>query len=186
MSKSPAVSIDVPDRSEAKPESVRSIAPNSIKLEGKSSPDLPLAKGEVILLDVAQGWRDLGLAGSIFRHKGRLIVTNRRAVVFRKKTKDYDIEQLRLTHAGYVGMGFRLEMIKFMTAMVLIVFGVAAMAGGEMAGGGIFVLAGAIGIFTARRQGLRILGSGGKLLFDTKSVPHTELAKVLTVINAGS
>jgi len=171
---------------EMKPERVTSISPKVIALEGKSSPDLPLAKGELILLDVSQGWRDLGLVAKICSHKGRLIITNRRAVIFRKKTKDYDIEQLRLTHAGYVSMGHRLHMIKFTSGLFMAVMGVSIMISGQVSAGAVPVLAGVVGMFTARRQGLRILGSGGAMVFDTKSVKHAELAKVLTVINGSA
>ncbi|ASJ72239.1 hypothetical protein [Granulosicoccus antarcticus] len=168
-----------------KPEVIVSIKPDVIALEGKGSPDLPLAKGEFVLLDVSQGWRDLGLLAKLARHKGRLIVTNRRALVFTKKTRDYEIQQMRLTHAGYLKMGHRLMMLKLLGAITVIVAGIALMPTQAVAGL-VVVAFGVIGLFTARRQGISIFGSGGNLVFDTKSVSHMELSKVLTVLNGAA
>lgn len=168
-----------------KPEAITSIKPDVIALEGKGSPDLPLAKGEFVLLDVSQGWRDLGLFAKLARHKGRLIVTNRRAIVFMKKTRDYEIQQMRLTHAGFLKMGHRLMMLKLLSAISVIIGGIALVPTVPVPGL-IVVAFGVLGLFTARRQGISIFGSGGNLLFDTKSVSHMELSKVLTVLNGAA
>jgi len=156
-----------------------------IALEGKGSPDLPLAKGEFVLLDVSQGWRDLGLFAKLARHKGRLIVTNRRALVFVKKTRDYDVEQMRISHAGYIKMGHRLGMKQLITALTLLFSGIAIAPQSMAVGVGISVFA-LLMLFMSRTQSISILGSGGKLHFDTRSVSHMELAKVLTVLNGAS
>ena len=58
-----------------------------IQLEGANTPDIILNKDEVVLMDVSQGFRDLGLAGLLLKHKGRLITTNQRAIYFKKKNQ---------------------------------------------------------------------------------------------------
>ena len=47
-----------------------------IQLEGASTPDVVLNRNEEHLLDLRQGFRDLGIVGKILSHKGRMIATN--------------------------------------------------------------------------------------------------------------
>ncbi len=158
-----------------------------IKLEGNSTPNLLLSSDEQVLLDLSQGWRDLGILAKIFGHKGRFIATNKRAIYFKKKTKDYDIRQMRMSHAGSVHMGHSLQFMQFLFGLILIGGGIVSMVApqGDLIGGLIMFLIGGFMMWTARVQGLTLSGSGDKIVFATKSVPQQELSKILTVINSG-
>jgi len=158
---------------------------NLIKLEGSDTPDIMLNDGETILMDVSQGFRDLGLSGLIFRHKGRLITTNQRAIYFKKKTKDYEIEQLNMHHAGYVKMGYNLEFKQFMFGFLLVLSSIGVFAQSIILGL-LLLIVGLFIIYTSRIQGLVLSGSGAKITFASKSIPASELTKIITIVSANS
>ncbi len=174
---------------------------NVITLEGPATPNLPLNPGESILLDISQGFRDLGLAGLILRHKGRLIVTTHRAIAFKKKTKDFDILQLNMRHAGFISLSHRLNFLPFLGGIGLILLAIFGLyMTGEMALSGysygseaplpivslVMLIAGLIVIFFSKVQALVLSGSGEKIFFRTKSVSADVLARVLTAVSANS
>ena len=158
---------------------------NVVKLEGSDTPDILLNDGETVLMDVSQGFRDLGLPGLIFRHKGRLITTNQRAIYFKKKTKDYEIEQLNMHHAGYVKMGYSIEFKQFAFGLMLLLSSLWIFAQSIMFGLVLLVLGLAV-MLTARVQGLVLSGSGEKIIFASKSIPASEFAKIITIVSANS
>lgn len=153
-------------------------------LEGDSTPDLIMRPDEKVLMDLSQGWRDLGLWAKIVGHKGRLIVTNRRVIYFKKKTKDYEIQQLGLSNTGFVTMGYSLQFVRFLIGLFLILGGIGSMIAAELVVGAIGMVIGGLIVFTSRIQGLRLAGSGGQIVFATKSIPHKELSRILTVVSA--
>lgn len=160
---------------------------SQIRLEGKGTPDILLNPDEVVLLDLSQGIRDLGLMGSFFRHKGRLIATNQRAVYFRKKTRDFEIKQLNMRHAGFVSVGYNIQARQLVAGLVFIAGSVPLFASGDLAIlGAILALVGLVVVLTARIQGLLLSGSGEKIVFSTKSVPAREISKILTVVSSNS
>ena len=157
-----------------------------IQLEGASTPDVLLNDKEEVLMDISQGFRDLGLAGLILRHKGRLIVTNQRAIYFKKKTKDFEIEQMNIRHAGYVSMGYNLNAKQFVAGLAMAIGSVPLFGQNQGMLAIILLVLGLIIIFTARVQGLSLSGSGEKIVFSTKSVPAKELSKIITIVSANS
>lgn len=158
---------------------------NVIKLEGSDTPDILLNDEETVLMDVSQGVRDLGLVGLIFKHKGRLVTTNQRAIYFKKKTKDYEIQQLNMHHAGYVKMGYNIDAKQFVFGLMLLLgsFGIFPE---TIILGLIMLVAGLLVMYTARVQGLILSGSGEKITFASKSIPASELAKIITIVSANS
>lgn len=161
------------------------MANNSITLEGNKTPNIILNDGEEVLLDVSQGIRDLGLAGWIFRHKGRLIATNQRAIYFKKKTKDYEIQQMNMRHAGYIKTGYNLQFKQFLSGIVFLLMGIGAMQ--QIVGLGVALLIiGAVVAYTARIQGLVLSGSGDNIVFASKSIAPEELSKIITIVAANS
>jgi hypothetical protein len=157
-----------------------------IQLEGSDTPDILLNDKEEVLMDLSQGFRDLGLAGLILRHKGRLIATNQRAIYFKKKTKDYEIEQMNMRHAGYVSMGYNLQSRQFVVGLAVIIGSISLFAQNEAIIAIILLILGLVMIFTARIQGLTLSGSGKNIVFSTKSVPAKELSKIITIVSANS
>lgn len=164
----------------------------SIKLEGTNTPDILLNSNEVVLMDVSQGIRDLGLAGIFLRHKGRLIVTNQRAIFFKKKTKDHEIEQLNINHIGYLKFGHDLNFRQLITGTILIILSTFTLIASLSLGGIaillslILMMTGLAISFTSRIQGITLSGSGDKIFFASKSVPSTEITKVITIVAANS
>lgn len=158
----------------------------TIQLEGSGTPNILLKNGEAVLMDISQGFRDLGLVGLILRHKGRLIVTNQRIIYFKKKTKDYEIEQMNMKHAGYVSMGYNLRFVQLIIGLILAFTAVTLFAQGQGASGVISLIFGLVLLFTARIQGLSVSGSGGKIIFFTQSTPARELSKIITIVSANS
>ena len=154
-----------------------------ITLEGSDTPDIPLHEGEEVLMDVSQGFRDLGIKGMIFKHKGRLIATNQKIVYFKKLTKDYEIEQMKMEHAGYVKMGYNVAAIQMIIGVLMLV-GSLGLMGESVFMGLIGLVISVIVIYTARVQGLKISGSGESIDFSSKSIPASELSKILTIISA--
>jgi len=159
---------------------------NIVQLEGSNTPDLFLNEGEEVLMDLSQGFRDLGLSGFLFRHKGRLIVTNQRAIYFKKKTKDYRIEQLNIRHAGYVSMGYNLKLRQLVLGLVMAIGSVPLFGQNQLTPAIILLILGLIVIFTARIQGLTLSGSDETIVFSTKSVSAKELSKIITIVSANS
>jgi hypothetical protein len=161
------------------------IKQQKIILEGNHTPDLPLNKDEEVLMDVSQGLRDLGLIGKLFGHKGRLIVTNQRSIYFKKKTKDYDIEQMNMHHTGYVKMGYNLNFTLFIMGLSILLMSLGLYQSTVM-GGLIVTLIGILVIYFSRRQGLVLSGSGSKIVFVSTSIPAAELSKIITICSANS
>ena len=155
-----------------------------ITLEGSDTPDIPLHEGEEVLMDISQGFRDLGLMGMIFKHKGRLIATNQKIIYFKKKTKDYEIEQMKMEHAGYVKMGYSVSVVQMIIGVVMLVGSLSFLANGGWFEGLVSLIVSLAIIYTARVQGLKISGSGESIIFSSKSIPSRELSKILTVISA--
>jgi hypothetical protein len=163
---------------------------NIISLEGVSTPDLPLNSDEVILLDIPQGFWDLGLAGLILRHKGRLIVTNQRSICFRRKTKDFSIEQINMRHTGAISMVrqrnyTQLGLGAFFLLLPIILFANGVPSMGPLATL-VSMLAGILLIFLSSMKSLVLSGSGEKIVFNIRQVPSNVLSKVLTAVNANS
>ncbi|MBT5231305.1 MAG: hypothetical protein HOM11_13640 [Methylococcales bacterium] len=156
-----------------------------IQLEGANTPDIILNKDEVVLMDVSQGFRDLGLAGLLLKHKGRLITTNQRAIYFKKKTKDFEIEQMNMHHVGYVRMGYNLNMRQFVSGLTFLAAGIASFAQVFLLGL-VLVIIGVAIMYTSRIQGLILSGSGEKIAFATKTIPAEELSKIITIVSANS
>lgn len=158
---------------------------NVIELEGSDTPDILLNDGEKVLMDVSQGFRDLGLAGMFLRHKGRLITTNQRAIYFKKKTKDFSIEQMNIRHAGYIKVGYNIDIKQFFIGALLVIVALGVFSATIVLGLVLLALGAAI-MFTARVQGLMLSGSGEKIIFASKSIPSGELSKIIAIVAANS
>jgi len=161
------------------------MANKAITLEGNKTPNILLNDNEEVLLDVSQGIRDLGLSGLLFRHKGRLIATNQRAIYFKKKTKDYEIQQMNMKHAGYMKMGYNIEFKQFLSGIAFLFFGIAAFQE-SIAFGAVLLLIGAVIAYTSRVQGLVLSGSGDNIVFASKSIAAEELSKIITIVSSNS
>jgi hypothetical protein len=159
---------------------------NIIKLEGTSTPDILLSENEEVLMDISQGFRDLGLMGMILRHKGRLIVTNKRAVYLKKKTKDFEISQLNMMHSGYVGLGHDFKIRQFIVGISLLLTAISTFVTYGESLGTVILLFSLFVLLTSRVQGLVLSGSGEKIHFVSKSVSKEEMSKILTATIANS
>ncbi|MDG1071679.1 MAG: hypothetical protein P8P32_08715 [Akkermansiaceae bacterium] len=159
---------------------------NIIQLEGASTPDVVLNKGEEHLLDLRQGVRDLGIMGMILSHKGRLIATNKRIIYFKKKTKDFEIQQMNIRHSGFVSLGYKLNGIAALVGTLAVLLGGAVILQGEVLMGLLFFLLGVLVLLFSRQRSLVVSGSGGQIIFASKSVNSSELAKVALVVSANS
>ena len=157
-----------------------------IQLEGASTPDVVLNRDEEQLLDLRQGVRDLGIMGMILSHKGRLIATNQRIIYFKKKTKDFEIQQMNIRHAGFVSLGYKLGAIKALCGALIVLVGGRVILEGEFLMGLLLFLLGVITLLLSRQRSLVVSGSGEKIIFASKSINSSELAKVALVISANS
>lgn len=163
-----------------------------IELPGKGTPNLILGENEEVLMDVSQGVRDLGLMGKMMGHKGRLVVTNKRATLIEKKTKDYTVSQIKLALTSLVTTAHELMAVQLIVGIIFVVGGVLltiVMANERMGGASAIpvVIGAIIGlflIFTAKRQGLTLNSSGGSIFFASKSVPKEKLSQILTIVAA--
>ncbi|MDA7522655.1 hypothetical protein N8577_04170 [Akkermansiaceae bacterium] len=161
--------------------------PNVIELEGASTPDIVLNNDEQFLLNFSQGVRDLGIIGKVLSHTGRLITTNQRIIYFKKKTKDFEIQQMNIGHAGYVSLGYQLRFVSLLIAAFIFLVGLVAIAyAGEIFLGLLLIVIGGIILLFARTRSLVISGSGEKIVFDSKSITSSELAQVILAISANS
>ena len=159
---------------------------NIIQLEGASTPDVVLNEGEEHLLDLRQGVRDLGIVGMILSHKGRLIATNKRIIYFKKKTKDFEIQQMSIRHSGFVSLGYKLNGIAVLLGTLVVLLGGSVILQGEFLMGLLFFLFGALALLFSRQRSLVVAGSGGQIIFASKSINSSELAKVALVVSANS
>jgi hypothetical protein len=162
---------------------------NVIELEGASSPDIHLMDEESVLLDVSQGFRDLGLVGLILRHKGRLIVTTKRIIYFKKKTKDFEIEQLNISHSGYISLGFNFNFKQMLIGALLGALSIFLFVSGNgetIIPGIVALIIGLFIILTARLQCVSFFGSGNKIIFASKAISIEKLAKAITIVSANS
>jgi len=157
-----------------------------IQLEGASTPDVVLNRDEEQLLDLRQGVRDLGIMGMILSHKGRLIATNQRIIYFKKKTKDFEIQQMNISHAGFVSLGYKLGAIAALCGTLIVLAGGAVILQGQFLMGLLLFLLGVVTLLLSRKRSLVVSGSGEKIIFASKSINSSELAKVVLVISANS
>ena len=155
-----------------------------IELPGKGTPNIQLQENEELLMDVSQGVRDLGLVPKILGHKGRLIVTNKRAVLLEKKTKDYTVSQLKLSLTSLVRTSHEYMAKQMITGVLLLIAGI--FIGVQAHSLVVIIVAGLIGlalILTAKRQGLSLSSAAGSIFFASISTPKEELTKILTIVS---
>ena len=157
-----------------------------IQLEGASTPDVVLNRNEEHLLDLRQGFRDLGIVGKILSHKGRMIATNQRIIYFKKKTKDFEIQQMNIGHAGFVSLGYKLNAIAALLGTFFVLAGGSVILQGEFLMGLLTFLLGVLVFLFSRQRSLVVSGSGEKIIFASKSINSSELAKVALLISANS
>jgi len=180
----PEASLHIPPQSDS-----HNYSYNFITLEGEATPDLPLNHGEQVLLDMHQGVRDLGLAGMLLRHKGRLILTNQRTIFYQRKTRDFSIEQINMRHTGAISMIRQKNYTQLGLGVFSIFLPIYLMSSGLPINTLItlvFVLTGILLIVLSKVQTLVFSGSGEKILFKSKSVTSDMLSKALTAVNSNS
>lgn len=161
-----------------------------IELPGKGTPNIIMGESEELLMDISQGVRDLGLIPKILGHKGRLIVTNKRAILLEKKTKDYNVSQIKLALTSLVTTAHEFMAKQFIGGLVSIIGGIVLsvimsnnrMGGASWIPGIIGVIIGLVMIFTCKRQGLSLNSAGGSIFFASMSVPKEQLSKILTIV----
>lgn len=125
----------------------------------------------------------------ILRHKGRLIVTNQRSICFRRKTKDFSIEQINMRHTGAISMVRQRNYTQAGLGILFLYLPIQLFAS-ELPMNPLLtllmILGGILLIFLSSMKSLVLSGSGEKIVFNIRQVPSNVLSKVLTAVNANS
>ena len=93
---------------------------------------------------------------------------------------------MNIRHSGFVSLGYKLNGIAALVGTLAVLLGGAVILQGEVLMGLLFFLLGVLVLLFSRQRSLVVSGSGGQIIFASKSVNSSELAKVALVVSANS
>ncbi len=97
-----------------------------LRFGSKFVPDLDLFPRETIVARYDAGPSELGVFGIVFSHRRRLVLTDRRVIVYDKRWLDSRLESVRISSVGAVVLGVRVQpggaTLGVLLALVALVF----------------------------------------------------------------
>lgn len=156
-----------------------------LRLPGRDTPALILREDERVIVMLEQHALDMCFLNILLGHRERLLATNRRVVHFKKRIRTFDLTQVRLRDAGFVGLSYQFGFLQALYG-VLVMLGAASGLYFVGTDGPLFALLfpcgffvfGALLVALSRRRHLVVSASGGSIRFRTHTISNQALAQL--------